>query len=183
MTDIKACDAPHGKFEHAVLGKSAKERSVEVDMRSRAITFFCVALLAVYALEVQYHFGVTEAATSTAQSDRPQLPPTYIPSGKSMFTDYCASCHGPDGKGLGPVSSLFRKPPPDLTILSKSHGGVFPSERVTHVLQFGPGISAHGSTDMPVWGPIFRIVDNYNEAAVKQRIENLCKFIESIQEK
>jgi len=39
------------------------------------------------------------------------------------------------------------------------------------------------STDMPVWGPMFRIVENYNEADVTHRSENLCKFIESIQEK
>ena len=152
-------------------------------MSVRAIVFFGVALLAACTIGIQYQRGITEAATPAAQSDRPQLPPTYIPSGKSMFKDYCASCHGPDGKGLGPVATLFRKPPPDLTILTKSRGGVFPKESVAHVLQFGPGIPAHGSTDMPVWGPIFRIVENYNEAAVKQRIENLCKFIESMQEK
>jgi hypothetical protein len=36
---------------------------------------------------------------------------------------------------------------------------------------------------MPVWGPIFRYLENYNEAAVRQRIKNLCDFLESIQEK
>jgi len=152
-------------------------------MSGRAVAFFCLALLAACAVEVQYQHGTTEAATPGAQSDRPQIPPTYIPSGRQMFTDYCASCHGPDGKGLGPVATLLRKVPPDLTILTKTHGGIFPRERVTQVIQFGPGIPAHGSTDMPVWGPIFRIVENYNEAAVRMRIENLCNYIESLQEK
>src|SRR3984957_8856098 len=105
-------------------------------MSVRAIVFFGVALLAACTIGIQYQRGITEAATPAAQSDRPQLPPTYIPSGKSMFKDYCASCHGPDGKGLGPVAALFRKPPPDLTVMTKSRGGVFPKESVAHVLQF-----------------------------------------------
>jgi hypothetical protein len=32
----------------------------------------------------------------------------------------------------------------------------------------------------PVWGPIFRYVDNYNDAAVRQRINSLCDFLELI---
>jgi mono/diheme cytochrome c family protein len=151
-------------------------------MSARAIVLCSFALLTVCTLGAKFHPPVI-AVEAAPQSDRPQLPPTYIPSGKSMFNDYCASCHGPDGKGLGPVAPLFRKPPPDLTVLSKSHGGQFPRDHVAHLIQFGPGISAHGSSDMPVWGPIFRIVENYNEAAVRMRIENLCNYIESLQEK
>jgi len=48
---------------------------------------------------------------------------------------------------------------------------------------FGPGLSVHGSSEMPVWGPIFQGVEHYNEAAVRQRIKNLCEYLESIQEK
>jgi mono/diheme cytochrome c family protein len=151
-------------------------------MSARAIVLCGLALVTVCTLGAKFQPPVV-AVEAAAQSDRPQLPPTYIPSGKSMFNDYCASCHGPDGKGLGPVAPMFRKPPPDLTVLSKSHGGLFPKEHVTHMLQFGPGIPAHGSYDMPVWGPIFRIVENYNEAAVRMRIENLCNYIESLQQK
>jgi hypothetical protein len=32
--------------------------------------------------------------------------------------------------------------------------------------------------EMPVWELIFQYLDNYNEAAVRQRIKNLCDFIE-----
>jgi hypothetical protein len=35
---------------------------------------------------------------------------------------------------------------------------------------------------MPVWGPIFQYLENYNESAVGQRIKNLCDYLESIQE-
>ncbi|HYL62835.1 MAG TPA: cytochrome c [Candidatus Methylomirabilis sp.] len=112
---------------------------------------------------------------------RAQFPPTYIPPGHQMYRDYCAACHGIDGKGDGPVSASLVKHPPDLTTLAKRHGGKFPEEYVSSVLRFGPGFSAHGSSEMPVWGPIFQYLDNYNEAAVRQRIKNLCDYLESIQ--
>jgi hypothetical protein len=51
------------------------------------------------------------------------------------------------------------------------------------VLLFGSGFSAHGASEMPVWRPIFRYVENYSEAAARQRIKDLIDFLESIQEK
>jgi mono/diheme cytochrome c family protein len=110
-----------------------------------------------------------------------QFPPTYVPSGRTMFKQYCAACHGADGKGRGPASPALRKQVPDLTSLTKRHLGKFPYDYVVSVLRFGPGFSAHGSAEMPVWGPIFQYIENYNEAAVRQRITNLCDYIESIQ--
>jgi hypothetical protein len=68
-------------------------------------------------------------------------------------------------------------------ILARRHGETFPEEYVTNVLRFGPGFSAHGSSEMPVWEPLFQYLENYNEAAVRQRIKNLCDYLESIQEK
>jgi hypothetical protein len=44
-------------------------------------------------------------------------------------------------------------------------------------------IAAHGSSDMPVWGPIFGWLDHYNEVSVQQRIKNLCDYLASLQEK
>ena len=40
-------------------------------------------------------------------------------AGKAEFQSSCASCHGTDGKGNGPVSEQLKVPPPDLTILAK----------------------------------------------------------------
>jgi mono/diheme cytochrome c family protein len=117
------------------------------------------------------------------QEDKRQLPPAYVPPGHQMYKEYCAACHGSDGKGCGPVAGSLRNRPPDLTTLAKRHGGNFPEEYVTHVLRFGPGFSAHGSSEMPVWEPIFQDLENYNEAAVRHRIKNLCEYLESIQER
>jgi mono/diheme cytochrome c family protein len=38
-----------------------------------------------------------------------------IENGKRLFQIYCALCHGPDGKGGGPVATKF-VPPADLTL-------------------------------------------------------------------
>ena len=143
-------------------------------------------------LALVFFLGVTvivdsspQAAPSTKkghQALEDQLPPTYVPPGKQTYKEYCAACHGFDGKGEGPAASALNRKPPNLTTLAKRHGGKFPDEYVKGVLLFGPGFSAHGASEMPVWGPIFRYVENYNEAAVRQRIKNLSQFIESIQE-
>ncbi len=111
-----------------------------------------------------------------------QLPDTYVPPGKQLYRNYCAACHGLDGRGEGPVSRSLRKPPPDLTGLAKRHGGKFPDDYVTEVVRFGLTYSSHGSSDMPVWGPIFQDEEHYNEAAVRQRIKNLCEYLESLQQ-
>ena len=115
--------------------------------------------------------------------DQPQLPATYMPSGKQMFKQYCAACHGVDGKGRGPVMYSLKTPAPDLTTLAKRHEGKFPYDYVTSVLRFGPGFASHGSADMPTWGALFQYLDKYNQAAVLKRIKNLCDYLASLQEK
>ena len=109
---------------------------------------------------------------------------TSAASGKEMFTQYCAPCHGADGKGNGPAASAMKTAPTDLTQLAKKHDGKFPANSVAGVLRFGGGgTGAHGSADMPVWGPLFQSLDKYHDAAVQQRISNIVNYIESVQAK
>jgi len=110
-----------------------------------------------------------------------QLPSTYVPTGKEMYEQYCAACHGADAKGHGPLAAVLKVPAADLTTLAKRHDGKFPYEYVSGVLEFGPGFPSHGSADMPTWGPIFRYRDKRNENVVKQRIKNLCDYLRSLQ--
>jgi len=123
------------------------------------------------------------ACAASASPIDDTLPPTYVPTGQQMFKQYCAACHGSDAKGQGPLAAVLKTPPPDLTTLSRRHMGKFPYDYVKSVLEFGPGPSAHGSSDMPTWGPIFRFNDKQNERVVQQRIKNLCDFLASIQER
>src|SRR5450756_1514635 len=51
-------------------------------------------------------------------------------NGQALFQAYCASCHGKEGKGTGPVAPALKAKPADLTVISKNSGGKFPSERI-----------------------------------------------------
>lgn len=120
---------------------------------------------------------------SNAAPAQDQIPINFVPTGKVMFKEYCAACHGIDAKGNGPARSALKVPAADLTTLSKRHGGEFPYDYVTNVLLFGPGVAAHGSSDMPTWGSYFQHIDNYNKVVVQKRIKNLCDYLASLQEK
>ncbi|MGB2624798.1 MAG: cytochrome c [Candidatus Acidiferrum sp.] len=122
------------------------------------------------------------AGQNEPAAERTSTEPIDAASGVQTYQYYCASCHGLDAKGGGPAAASLKTPPPDLTKLSKENGGKFPYEYVSGVVRFGKPISAHGSSDMPVWGPIFNMVD-YNEVAIRKRIRNLCEYLASLQEK
>ncbi len=104
-------------------------------------------------------------------------------SGQEMFTSYCAPCHGKDAKGGGPASVDLKSAPPDLTTLAKRHDGKFPEQYVTSVLRNGVKAPAHGSAEMPVWGPILAAVSDNDQAVTNMRISNLVRYLESIQSK
>jgi mono/diheme cytochrome c family protein len=99
-----------------------------------------------------------------------------------MYAQTCASCHGVDAKGHGPVAAMLKVPPPDLTTLSTRHSGKFPRDYVTSVILGGINVQSHGSARMPVWGPIFLFIDKNNKRAVLHRVKNLCDYIESLQQ-
>lgn len=110
---------------------------------------------------------------------------TSASSGKEMFAAYCAACHGKDAKGLGPASSALKVPAPDLTTLAQRNGGKYPGARVMSTISFGPEApKAHGSKDMPTWGPLFSsLASTAYSPEVAQRITNLNQYIESLQVK
>lgn len=116
--------------------------------------------------------------------------PAAFDPGKQEFTENCASCHGIDGKGNGPLGELLRKSPPDLTQLAKKNQGVLPINRLYAVIE-GANVPSHGSRDMPVWGREYQI-DNaqmmreargqYDAAAmVRARVLVLLEYISRIQ--
>ena len=102
------------------------------------------------------------------------IKPTSPVSGKEMFTQYCAPCHGADGKGNGPAASAMKAQPTDLTQLARKHDGKYPANSVASVLKFGGGPGAHGSAEMPVWGPLLQSLDKFHDTVVQQRISNIA---------
>lgn len=104
-------------------------------------------------------------------------------SGKRLFSSYCAMCHGADGKGGGPFAPQLKTWPPDLTQLKSRNNGVFPSLHVAEVIGGEFDKPAHGSKEMPVWGPVFRSMAHGRKDSAQRRIDNLVKYIEGLQQK
>ena len=141
------------------------------------------ALAALVTILVASHlFAQTPAARST-QTGRSSSTPTFALeslTGRDSFDRYCASCHGMDGRGGGPVASALRNRPPDLTTLARREGG-FPRERVFDFVEGTNRLSlTHGSGDMPVWGRTFRGLES-SDARIKVRLDNLVAYVESLQ--
>jgi mono/diheme cytochrome c family protein len=80
--------------------------------------------------------------------------------GKSEFQSSCASCHGTDAKGKGPVSDQLKIPPPDLTMLAKNNNGVFPTNALYETIYGLKTIPPHGTREMPIWGERFNPIIN-----------------------
>lgn len=112
-----------------------------------------------------------------------QSPGTFLGEslvGKDSFESYCASCHGSAGIGDGPVAEALTRKPADLTLLAVRNGRRFPRERVVSSLMGeGRTVAAHGTTEMPIWGPLFRVFES--DARVRVRVENLVSYLETLQ--
>jgi mono/diheme cytochrome c family protein len=103
-------------------------------------------------------------------------------AGQQMFLNYCAACHGKDGRGGGPAAAALKTSPADLTQLAIRNNGTFPEERVAQSINGPERIAAHGSREMPIWGELFKSLDS-DRAAARLRVTNLTNYIKSIQRK
>jgi mono/diheme cytochrome c family protein len=123
-------------------------------------------------------FAVTVLSANTAPAETS----VSSPSGAYLFKTYCATCHGKDAKGGGPLASELRFAPPDLTLFAKRNAGVYPTEQVFRIIDGRKALKGHGGPDMPIWGDAFRgSVDGYSEEKVKAKIDALVEFLKSIQ--
>jgi len=87
--------------------------------------------------------------------------------GRELYTKYCASCHGPAGKGDGPQASSTTPKASDLTQIAKRNGGKFPFYETMQLIEGRRPTSqnadtsltglpkAHGDAKMPAWGEVF----------------------------
>ena len=74
--------------------------------------------------------------------------------GAALYGQFCAGCHGAEGRGDGPLAPLISAQMPDLTRLSAANEGVFPMLEVVHTIDGRTRLAAHGGP-MPVWGAVF----------------------------
>jgi len=133
-------------------------------------------------------FSPALLAQSSKGSAAPEIkksPATYTnpTSGRQMYDAYCASCHGQGGKGDGPAAAALKSTPTDLTQLAAKSGGKFPESHVAQVIKGDQAMAAHGSKEMPVWGPVFLSLEQHDPASAQLRIRNLAKYVGSMQQK
>jgi mono/diheme cytochrome c family protein len=86
-------------------------------------------------------------------------------SGKELYARFCASCHGTEGRGDGPVAAAFKVEVPDLTLIARRAGGEYPRDRIARVIDGRHIIGAHGTRTMPVWGEDFSSLEIGNPDA------------------
>ena len=118
------------------------------------------------------------AFAQTATTDR----------GQKEYEARCGICHGLDAKGNGVFSQALKVAPPDLTLLARNNGGVFPAERISGVIDGRIEIVSHGPRDMPIWGALYAVdaakrfpeipyaQETYIRASVLQLVEYLSRI-------
>lgn len=106
-----------------------------------------------------------------------------LAKGQLTYARYCVSCHGPTGKGDGPLAGDLRVPVPALTTLAAKNAGVFPYERVVRIVESGETLRGHGNADMPAWGDAFKKTQGTEEKTVEAAVRNLADYLRSIQAK
>lgn len=109
--------------------------------------------------------------------------------GETLYTQYCATCHGTSGAGDGPLTELMTTKPADLRTLAADNTaapGEFPMLRVIHVIDGRTGLRAHGG-EMPTYGDVFMsgAMDSMETVGAvietRGRILSVAMYLETIQ--
>jgi mono/diheme cytochrome c family protein len=108
------------------------------------------------------------------------------PSGRDLFVEYCATCHGADAKGHGPMASELKRPPADLTRLGDRFGVPLAKPKLVEVIDGRDMVRAHGTSEMPVWGK--RMLQEVppgagTEAHKRGMIQVIVDWLDTVQEK
>jgi mono/diheme cytochrome c family protein len=137
-------------------------------------------------LSIPFAIAGCSGHRTTAQVSSPPAPdPMLAEVGAELFKSYCASCHGVDARGGGPVAPALITPPSDLSRIAARNGGVFPESSVTKMIDGRFDLPAHGSREMPVWGT--RLAEEIpsfatGEEVARGRIASLVEYLKSLQE-
>ncbi|SFT48242.1 c-type cytochrome [Sedimentitalea nanhaiensis] len=106
--------------------------------------------------------------------------------GAELFQIHCATCHGIEAGGQGPMASVLLVKPADLTRLQESNDGVFPTERVIRRIDGRDPLVSHGSP-MPVYGYFFEGEDasiktpSGQPVLTSRAIVDLLGYLQSLQ--
>ena len=107
-----------------------------------------------------------------------------LSEGKSDFEWHCTNCHGPNGKGDGPMAKLLIEPPADLTAIGKANGGTFPFWRVYRIILGKQAVPGHETFQMPEFWKRFRRDEKDWDYPLSPhvRVLLLTHYVETLQE-
>jgi len=108
-----------------------------------------------------------------------------VQDGQKYFMRYCASCHGVNAMGDGPVAKSLSKPPANLRMLSDKYGSPLPAARLADIIDGRDAIRAHGTADMPVWGERFYALGQgeRGELGISEIIGKIVAYLDTIQDR
>lgn len=107
-------------------------------------------------------------------------------TGAELYSEHCATCHGIEATGNGPMAGVLAIKPADLTTLQERNDGVFPTERVVKRIDGRDPLVSHGSP-MPVYGFFFEGEDgsvktpNGQPILTSRPILDLLAYLQSLQ--
>ena len=117
--------------------------------------------------------------------------PAVDPDGKSpepsrgavLFRLHCASCHGAEARGDGPIARHLETRPPDLTRIAARRDGRFPPQEIERLIDGRLPLESHGPSEMPVWGLSFRQPDRLEdqEEEIWLQIRQLVRYLRTLQ--
>jgi mono/diheme cytochrome c family protein len=115
-----------------------------------------------------------------------EIEPLLSYTGQQLYQRFCASCHGPQAYGDGPVAPMLKVMVPDLTrIARRQQGGEFPEQRIREIVDGRAVLPAHGLRDMPVWGYELEAQappEQSGRAAAQSLIDKLVAYLRTIQQ-
>lgn len=107
-------------------------------------------------------------------------------SGREIYLENCAGCHGAAAMGDGPLAALISVDMPDLTVLARRYGGVFPLVDVVRQIDGRVEMRGHGDP-MPVFGAMLSgasaVVDTAagDPVITKAAVLAVADYLESLQ--
>jgi mono/diheme cytochrome c family protein len=104
-----------------------------------------------------------------------------VARGRSLYLQYCASCHGVTAEGDGPIARSLIAPPANLRRLDERFGNPLPEDQVARYIDGRAEVKAHGPRDMPVWGSRFYYKSGADERRAQRWIAQLVAYLQSIQ--
>lgn len=104
-------------------------------------------------------------------------------TGRTLYLRYCAACHGRSAQGDGPVAPALGQRPTDLTQIAAAQKGQFSLEAVIEAIDGTRTVRAHGVSEMPVWGEVFRAdhASQEQEAMMRAKVVAIANYLRTLQ--